>query len=176
MVCCYNEIPIGEATEIWKSGQPQALKIDMINPVKSRVLFTQIGWQTTPAKARIVCVAGNSIESPRLLLNSFSMFPDGLANSSGQVGRNYMRHMTGSVYVTFDKPVRFRAPRWPYEELMSHVMIHRVDLLVDMMETLLLGFLLWPLFWILALGEENSPPLSINMKYGRYVACGRRHA
>ncbi|MEL6992985.1 MAG: GMC oxidoreductase, partial [Pseudomonadota bacterium] len=35
-----------------------------------------------------------------------SMFPDGLANSSGQVGRNYMRHMTGSVYAVFDKPVR----------------------------------------------------------------------
>ena len=30
---------------------------------------------------------------------------DGLANSSGQVGRNYMRHMTGSVYAVFDKPV-----------------------------------------------------------------------
>ena len=33
------------------------------------------------------------------------MFPDGLANSSGQVGRNYMRHMTASVYATFEKPV-----------------------------------------------------------------------
>ena len=57
-------------------------------------------------KARVVCVAGNSIESPRLLLNCASTkFPDGLANSSGQVGRNYMRHMTGSVYAAFDKPV-----------------------------------------------------------------------
>lgn len=57
-------------------------------------------------KARLVAVAGNSIETPRLLLNSASeMFPDGLANSSGQVGRNYMRHMTGSVYATFDEPV-----------------------------------------------------------------------
>ena len=57
-------------------------------------------------KARIVAVAGNSLESPRLLLNSASTkFPDGLANSSGQVGRNYMRHMTGSVYAVFDKPV-----------------------------------------------------------------------
>ena len=34
------------------------------------------------------------------------MFPNGLANSSGQVGRNYMRHVTGSVYAVFDKPVR----------------------------------------------------------------------
>ena len=57
-------------------------------------------------KVRVVCVAGNSIESPRILLNSASsMFPDGLANSSGQVGRNYMRHMTGSVYAVFEKPV-----------------------------------------------------------------------
>ncbi len=56
--------------------------------------------------ARVVCVAGNSIESPRLLLLSDSaMFPDGLANSSGQVGCNYMRHLTGSVYARFDKPV-----------------------------------------------------------------------
>lgn len=57
--------------------------------------------------AKVVCVAGNSIETPRLLhLSSSSMFPDGLANSSGQVGRNYMRHMTGSVYAQFDEPVR----------------------------------------------------------------------
>ena len=34
------------------------------------------------------------------------MFPDGLANSSGQVGRNYMRHTTGSVYAVFPEPVR----------------------------------------------------------------------
>jgi len=53
-----------------------------------------------------VAVAGNSIESPRLLLNSAStMYPDGMANSSGQVGRNYLRHMTGSVYAAFDKSV-----------------------------------------------------------------------
>jgi choline dehydrogenase-like flavoprotein len=57
--------------------------------------------------ARLVCVACNSIETARLLLNSeSSLFPDGLANSSGQVGRNYMRHVTGAVFATFDKPVR----------------------------------------------------------------------
>ncbi|MGH8596290.1 MAG: GMC family oxidoreductase [Gammaproteobacteria bacterium] len=57
-------------------------------------------------RARAVCVAANSIESPRLLLLSASgKFPDGLANSSGQVGRNYQRHTTGSVYAVFDDPV-----------------------------------------------------------------------
>jgi choline dehydrogenase-like flavoprotein len=58
-------------------------------------------------RARVVCVAGNAIETPRLLLLSASgRFPDGLANSSGHVGRHYMRHVTGSVYVTFERPVR----------------------------------------------------------------------
>jgi choline dehydrogenase-like flavoprotein len=71
------------------------------------VLYADKDGNQQLQKARVVAVAGNSIESPRLLLNSASnMFPDGLANSSGQVGRNYMRHMTASVYAVFDKPVR----------------------------------------------------------------------
>lgn len=58
-------------------------------------------------RARLIALACNAIETPRLLLNSASgLFPDGLANSSGQVGRNYMRHLTASVYAIFDKPVR----------------------------------------------------------------------
>jgi len=57
-------------------------------------------------RARIVCVAGNAIETPRLLLNSASeLFPNGMANSSDQLGRNYMRHLTASVYGIFEKPV-----------------------------------------------------------------------
>jgi len=44
-------------------------------------------------KAEIVVVACNGIGTPRLLLNSRSKrFPDGLANSSGLVGRNLMFH------------------------------------------------------------------------------------
>src|SRR5260370_42289385 len=70
------------------------------------VVYADEAGKTQRQKARIVAVAGNSIESPRLLLNSASnTFPDGLANSSGQVGRNYMRHMTGSVYAVFDRSV-----------------------------------------------------------------------
>jgi choline dehydrogenase-like flavoprotein len=40
-----------------------------------------------------------------LLNSSSSKFPQGLANSSGQVGKNYMRHMTSTVFAIFDKPV-----------------------------------------------------------------------
>lgn len=68
--------------------------------------YVDAGGNLHQQAARIVCVAGNSIESPRLLLMSASsLHPDGLANSSGQVGRNYLRHLTGSAYAQFDKPV-----------------------------------------------------------------------
>lgn len=43
--------------------------------------------------ARVVVVCCNGIGTPRLLLNSKSkLFPQGLANSSGMVGRNFMLH------------------------------------------------------------------------------------
>lgn len=71
------------------------------------VLYLDAEGNLQRQAASVVCVAGNSIETPRLLLlSSSAMYPDGLANSSGQVGRNYMRHLTGSVYAHFDKPVR----------------------------------------------------------------------
>ena len=104
----YTEIPKGEATghmEVRPNSQVLRIEHDKAGKVTG-VVYADKDGNEQRQKARIVAVAGNSIESPRLLLNSASsMFPDGLANSSGQVGRNYMRHMTGSVYAVFDKPV-----------------------------------------------------------------------
>jgi choline dehydrogenase-like flavoprotein len=46
-------------------------------------------------QARIVCVCCSAVESARLLLLSTSrLFPDGLANGSGQVGRHCQFHVT----------------------------------------------------------------------------------
>src|SRR5258706_8181036 len=104
----YTEIPKGEATgKLEVRPQSQVLKIEHDASGKvTGVLYADKDGKQQVQKARAVAVAGNSIESPRLLLNSASSkFPDGLANSSGQVGRNYMRHMTGSVYAIFDKKV-----------------------------------------------------------------------
>ncbi|WP_186395771.1 GMC family oxidoreductase [Stappia sp. TSB10GB4] len=105
----YTDIPRGEATgnlEVREHAHVLRIEHDAGGRVTG-VLYADRDGNQHLQKARVVCVAGNSIESPRLLLNSASsLFPDGLANSSGQVGRNYMRHMTGSVYAVFDKPVR----------------------------------------------------------------------
>ncbi|HWL67394.1 MAG TPA: GMC family oxidoreductase [Geminicoccus sp.] len=104
----YTEIPAAEETgRLDLRPGAQALKIEHDASGKvTGVLYADEKGDQHLQKARVVCVAGNSIESPRLLLNSASsMFPDGLGNSSGQVGRNYMRHTTGSIYATFEKPV-----------------------------------------------------------------------
>jgi choline dehydrogenase-like flavoprotein len=104
----YTEIPKGEKTgklEVRPNSMAQKIEHDKSGKVTG-VLYTDKDGKQQLQKARIVAVAGNSIESPRLLLNSESnVFPNGLANSSGQVGRNYMRHTTGSVYGIFEKPV-----------------------------------------------------------------------
>ncbi len=104
----YSEIPQGEATgnlEVRPNSMALQVEHDASGKVVA-VIYADEAGKMHRQNARIVAVAGNSIESPRLLLNSASSaFPDGLANSSGQVGRNYMRHMTGSVYAVFDKSV-----------------------------------------------------------------------
>ena len=106
----YSDIPKGEATgnlEVRTHAQVLKIEHDAQGKVTGVIYADKDGNQQLQ-KARIVAVAGNSIESPRLLLNSASsMFPDGLANSSGQVGKNYMRHMTASMYAVFPEPVRF---------------------------------------------------------------------
>lgn len=58
-------------------------------------------------KARNVVVAGYSIETPRLLLNSASgKFPQGLANSSGLVGKNLMVQSNQAVWGISDREIR----------------------------------------------------------------------
>ena len=105
----YTEIPKGEATgnlEVRPGSMVIKIEHDQSGKVTGVVYADETGAMQRQ-KARVVAVAGNSIESPRLLLNSASsMFPDGLANSSGQIVRNYMRHVTGSVYSIFERPVR----------------------------------------------------------------------
>jgi choline dehydrogenase-like flavoprotein len=85
----YTEIPKGEATGNLEV-RPNSMAIKIEHDASGKVTGVVYADETARCSARrraVVAVAGNSIESPRLLLNSASnQFPDGLANSSGQVG------------------------------------------------------------------------------------------
>jgi choline dehydrogenase-like flavoprotein len=63
-------------------------------------------------KAKAVIIAGYSIETPRLLLNSACAgFEKGLANSSGTVGRYLMAQAGNVILGRFDRPVRmYKSP------------------------------------------------------------------
>ena len=104
----YTELPKAEETgnmDLRPLSHVTRIEHDDTGKVTGVVYFDSVGKEQRQ-KARIVAVAGNSIETPRLLLLSASnLFKNGLANSSDQVGRNYMRHMTGSVYGMFKNPV-----------------------------------------------------------------------
>lgn len=76
-------------------------------------------------RAKNVVVAGYAIETPRLLLNSACpQHPDGLANSSGLVGRNFMVQLNQAVWGYVPDDVRsYKAPpslalteHWNYED------------------------------------------------------------
>ena len=56
--------------------------------------------------AEMVIVACNGVGTPRLMLNSVSgKFPNGLANSSGLVGKNLMFHPYALTYGYVDEPL-----------------------------------------------------------------------
>jgi choline dehydrogenase-like flavoprotein len=103
------EIPKAERTgKLDLRPESMAIRIEHDSSGRATgVVYVDAHGAEQRQRARAVCVACNAIESARLLLSSASsQFPDGLANSSGQVGRNYMRHLTGSVYGIFERPVR----------------------------------------------------------------------
>jgi choline dehydrogenase-like flavoprotein len=104
----YTEIPKAELTdhfELRTDSMAVQINHDKSGRV-SGVVYRNRNGELQEQRARAVCVAGNVVETARILLNSDStMFPQGLANSSGQVGRNYMRHTFGAAVAIMPEPV-----------------------------------------------------------------------
>src|SRR5205807_5672845 len=81
------------------------------------------GWRRQ--RARNVVVAGYAIETPRLLLNSACPgHPQGLANSSGFVGKCLMAHSNHAVWAVMEDEIRwYKGPpsmavceHWNYQD------------------------------------------------------------
>ena len=82
------------------------IEVDSKGLANKVIWFDQNGTQQATSCDYVV-MAANGIGTPRILLNSVSKeFPNGLANSSGQVGRNFMLHPIAGVSGVWDEPVQ----------------------------------------------------------------------
>lgn len=76
--------------------------------------------------ADVVIVAANGVGTPRLLLHSTSSrFPDGLANSSGLVGKRLMMHPFATVTGLFDEP--FESWAGPFGHYIQSMEFYETD-------------------------------------------------
>jgi choline dehydrogenase-like flavoprotein len=70
------------------------------------VVYFDAKKNTHLQKAKAVIVSANGAETPRLLLlSASSQFPNGLANSSGYVGKHLMPNSGAIAYGVFDEPL-----------------------------------------------------------------------
>lgn len=100
-VCCVRPALDSGNVEIVTNGYVEKVLTDDSGRRASGVEVTHRGVTST-VRADTVVISCGAVNSAALLLRSAtSVHPDGLANSSGMVGRNYMVHMN-SIMVAID--------------------------------------------------------------------------
>jgi len=101
-------IPLAEKTgrcEIRPNSYVQRIELDKNGRAIGAVYF-DAQRNTHLQRAKAVILAANGAETPRLLLlSTSSQFPNGLANSSGYVGKNLMPNSNVVVNGVFDEPL-----------------------------------------------------------------------
>ena len=101
-------IPVAEATgrcEIRPNCYVHRVAMDK-NGRATGVEYFDAKRNTHLQKAKAVILSANGAETPRLLLLSAnSQFPNGLANSSGMVGKNLMPNTAAIAFGVFDEPL-----------------------------------------------------------------------
>ena len=81
----------------------RAVRFEERNRVVERVICEAQGRPVT-LRARVFVLAANALLTPALLQRSANeRFPDGLANSSGLVGRNLMLHATNHLFTELNE-------------------------------------------------------------------------
>ena len=101
-------IPVAEATgrcEIRPNSYAHRIEIDKRGRATGVVYFDQ-QKNAHLQKAKAVVVCANGAETPRLLLlSACAQFPNGLANSSGMVGKHLMPNSGAMAYGLFEEPI-----------------------------------------------------------------------
>ena len=110
----YLRSPAGADLTYWPKSLRQGVQLKTHARVRE-ILVDQSGRATgalyydsqgnlMEQRAKVVVMACNGVGTARLLLNSkSSLFPNGLANSTGLVGKNLMHHPAGVVVGLFDE-------------------------------------------------------------------------
>jgi choline dehydrogenase-like flavoprotein len=101
----YWPVAIRRGVELRTRCRVREITVDE-NGMADGVVYYDAEGVEQKQRAEVVVLACNGVGTPRLLLNSRSkQFPDGLANSSGLVGRNLMFHPYALVTGVFEKPL-----------------------------------------------------------------------
>ncbi len=118
-------IKMAEATgnvEVRPRSVVRKITVNKNGKVEGVIYFDSRGKEKR-LKSKMVVLSAGSLESPRLLLNSrSSLFPDGLANSSGAVGKYFMETLTSTVTALFNeridsyKGLQTDSRAWNYNE------------------------------------------------------------
>jgi choline dehydrogenase-like flavoprotein len=94
-----------ERCEIRPNSYVRKIEIDKAGRATGVIYFDKSGRQVFQ-RAKAVVLCANGAETPRLLLMSKSnLFPQGLANSSGKVGKYLMFNGHASASAVFEKPL-----------------------------------------------------------------------
>ena len=105
----YTVIPVAEATrrcEVRPNSYARKVEINKRTGHATGVVYFDANGAERLQRARAVVLCANGAETPRLLLMSRSnRFPDGLANSSGLVGKYLMFNGYCTAGGTFDRPL-----------------------------------------------------------------------
>jgi choline dehydrogenase-like flavoprotein len=103
---------IRAGAEVRPNSMAAQIEHDKRGLVTGVLHFRDDGKELFRQRAKNVVVAGYAVETPRLLLNSASsLFPNGLANSSGMVGKCFMVHSGHQVFAKFPERInQYKAP------------------------------------------------------------------
>ena len=127
-VCCVRPALTRSNVEMWTNAYATRL---LTNPQGTRIVAVEVArrGQTIRAEAATIVVSCGAVNSAALLLRSATdKHPNGLANSSGLIGRRYMAHLATMMQgfhpfrmnaTVFQKTVAindfyFSGPRTPY--------------------------------------------------------------
>ena len=76
----------------------------------SALIYVDANGRDRRQRAKVIILCANGVGTPRLLLMSGgSRHPDGLANSSGLVGKRLMMHPFASILASYEDPLNFVA-------------------------------------------------------------------